>query len=197
MIPRPHPVLVGRNVRLEPFSADDINDAYLAWLNDPEVNRYSRRAAQRPITRVDARDYLATLAPDEVVLAIRHLEHGHVGNIKYGPVNWQESRADISILIGDRRVWSRGVGGEAVYLASRFLLSDLGLDRVDAGSANPAFVRMVERLGWRVEGIRRGAMQTADGPMDQTLVALSAADFRRLPRYETAPTQQTSMTANG
>jgi RimJ/RimL family protein N-acetyltransferase len=152
VIPHPHPVLAGRNVNLERFAANNISEAYLTWLRDPEVNRHSRRAGRGPVSRTEAEMYLAGLAPDEIVLAIHHGAYGHVGNVKYGPVDWSVGRADISIILGAREVWNRGIGGEAVYLVSKFLLRELGLKQVDAGSINPAFVRMVLRLGWRIDG---------------------------------------------
>ncbi|MCC6247256.1 MAG: hypothetical protein IT499_05810, partial [Rubrivivax sp.] len=36
-------LLRGRRVRLRPFTAADITDAYIGWLNDPEVVRYSNQ----------------------------------------------------------------------------------------------------------------------------------------------------------
>ena len=39
----PLPVLDGGRVRLRPFTAADISAAYIGWLNDPEVVRYSNQ----------------------------------------------------------------------------------------------------------------------------------------------------------
>lgn len=179
------PTLRGRRVRLEPFGPELISERYLGWLNDPEVNRYSRRALMDPITEEDARAYLASLAPGEQVLAIHASGWGHVGNVKFGPVDLANSRCDVSILVGERAVWGWGIGAEAVYLVCRHLFEERGLNRVDAGSANPAFLRLVEKLGWRIEGVQRERVRDGSGAfLDFTLVAQLAADFRRLPQYE-------------
>ena len=181
------PVLRGRHVILAPFRIDDISERYLSWLNDPVVNAYSRRRqARKAADRASAIQYLANLEPDEVVLAVHTAADGHVGNVKYGPVDRDNLRADISILIGERPVWGQGLGAEAVYLVTRYLLETLGLHRVDAGSNNPAFLRMVEKLGWRVEGVLRERVRVGDTFRDHILVAQLSTEFRRRSEYEPA-----------
>jgi [ribosomal protein S5]-alanine N-acetyltransferase len=179
-IPSPHPVLRGTNISLREFCEADISDRYLGWLTDPEVNEYSQRRHARPVLRADALAYLHSLRQDEIILAIVDDRAGHVGNIKYGPVDWINRRADISILIGERSVWGKGVGAEAVQLVTKFLFDEMDIHRVEAGSNNPAFLRLVEKLGWRIEGVLRDRIRMPEGFRDHTLVALlRAADELR------------------
>ncbi len=178
--------LTGRRIVLRRFDSTQIHERYLAWLNDPVVNEYSQRRDGPPIGGVEARRYLDGLRADEVVLAIHHSKHGHVGNLKYGPVDWANRRADISIVIGEPAAWGQGVGAEAVYLVSKYLFNELGLRRVDAGSGNPAFVRLVQKLGWKVERVFRERIGASDRYHDRTLVAQLSEDFVRRPNYEVA-----------
>ena len=180
------PVLVGRRVTLRRFGPDRVHARYLTWLNDPTVNAYSRRGDGPPTGEAEARAYLGALRPGEIVFAIEHREHGHVGNVKYGPIDPDARRADISIVIGEPAVWGQGIGAESIYLVTRYLFDELGLNRVDAGTRNPAFVRLVEKLGWKIEGIRRRFIRSADGWHDQVLVAQLAEEFVRRPEYEAA-----------
>tara|TARA_Y100001947_G_scaffold43741_1_gene36298 strand:+ start:20 stop:595 length:576 start_codon:yes stop_codon:yes gene_type:complete len=176
--------LQGRTVALRPFLPGDIHERYLDWLADPEVNRYSQRlGAPRPSAE-EARAYLSGLGDGEVVLGIHHPEYGHVGNVKYGPIDTANKRADISILIGERSVWGKGVGSEAIYLVSKYLFRQCGVNRVDAGSRNPAFIRAVEKLGWTIEGILRQRIATPDGYKDYTLLAQLADEFSIRPDFE-------------
>jgi RimJ/RimL family protein N-acetyltransferase len=169
---------------LNRFRPEDISERYLDWLSDPEVNRFSQRYGQpRPIAG-EARKWLDSRAPDEVVYAIFAPGLGHVGNVKYGPIDHANRRADISILIGERAAWNRGIGAEAVYLVTRHLFFDRGLVRVDAGSANPAFIRLAEKLGWRVEGVLRQHVRLGDRLVDWTLLAQMADEFRARPNFE-------------
>jgi RimJ/RimL family protein N-acetyltransferase len=159
-----------------------VNERYLAWLSDPVVNAHSRRAGTST-SAMEAKLYLASLGPDEAVLGIHHRALGHVGNVKYGPIDRANDRADISILIGARDAWGKGVGREAVYLVTRHLFETEGLNRVDAGSGNPAFVRMVQSLGWRVEGVQRERVRVGDRHLDWTLLAQLRREFVLRPEF--------------
>ena len=176
------PRLVGRRVTLVPFGPDRITDRYVAWLNDPAVNAYSRRKGMRT-TADDAGRYLASLRADEHVVAIL-TDDEHVGNVKFGPIDWQNACADISILVGERMVWGRGIGAEAVYLVSRHLLTDVGLNRVHADSCNPAFLKLVDKLGWRIEGVLRERVRLENRFFDDTVVSLLAREFRVIDAFE-------------
>lgn len=182
-LPRPLPVVEGARVSLKPFDDSQISARYLAWLNDPEVNRFSRRGGQAT-TEADARRYLAGLGLDDAIFGIHAGEMGHVGNLKIGPVDWANSRTDLSIVVGEKRAWGKGIGTEAIYLASRFVFEALRLNRIDAGSGNPAFVRAVTKLGWKAEGVQRERVRLAGGFADWTLLAQLRREFSRLPRFE-------------
>lgn len=177
------PIAQGSRVTLRPFGPSDVHERYLAWLADPDVNAYSRRAGTKT-SADEARTYLASLGKDEHVVGIETDELGHIGNLKYGPIDRHNQRADISIVIGERSAWNRGFGSEAIYLASRHLFEVEGVNRLDAGSANPAFLRMVVRLGWTIEGVLRERVRIDGQFHDWTLVALLRREFRAISAYE-------------
>jgi ribosomal-protein-alanine N-acetyltransferase len=176
-------LLQGARLRLARFTAADVTPRYLAWLNDPEVNRYSRRRDLPPSSAADARAYLQSLPDAAEVLAIATPEQGHVGNIRYD-VDAANRRADISIMIGERDVWGRGIGAEAVYLVARHLLRERGLNRVDAGTCNPAFAALVLKLGWCQEGVMRQRVMLGGALHDYVILAQFASEFRPIPRFE-------------
>ena len=176
------PRLVGPRVTLVPFGLEHMTQRYVGWLNDPDVNAYSQRKGKR-ITLDDARSYMSSLRTGEIVLAILVGER-HVGNVKFGPIDWQNSCADISILIGDREIWAQGIGAESVYLVSRHLLREVGLNRVHADSCNPAFLRLVAKLGWKTEGVLRERVQLENRFFDDTVVSLLAREFLMIDAFE-------------
>lgn len=178
------PILHGARIRLSPFGVERITQRYLGWLSDPVVNEYSRRRGMPPSTREQAIQYLMQLRDDENVLAIDTSAHGHVGNIKYGPIDPVNKRSDIAIMLGEKRAWGQGYGTEAVYLLSRWLFEFEGVERVDAGSANPAFLRLVEKLGWRVEAVQPTHVRIGKRALGWTTVALDVRDFRRMAKFD-------------
>ncbi len=170
--------LSSNRLSLVPFTTEMITDRYLGWLSDPEVNRHSRRLGQSAVSADEAKTYLGNLHKDEQILAILTEPEGQVGNIKYGPIDWDNRRADISILIGERSVWGKGIGTEAISLVSEYLFEELELNRVDAGSRNPAFIKAVLKIGWHIEGVQKERFFTQDGFQDNTLVAFLRTDFQ-------------------
>ena len=95
-----HPVLKGRNLTLEEFTPDKINAKYLEWLNNPIVNYYTRRRHMSVQGFEEALAYVRGQGSGEAVFAIQHPEHGHVGNISYGPIEWEYLRSQLGIMIG-------------------------------------------------------------------------------------------------
>lgn len=180
-------MLVGRSLRLRPLTVDDVSDRYVGWLNDPEVNRYSRRRLFTS-TASDVRAFIQGLSPDERVLAILAGDGAtHIGNIQFGPIDRAARCAEIRILVGDRSFWGRGLASEAIYLVTRHLFLDESLHRVEANSCNPAFIRAVQKLGWREEGRLRERFPLDDGFADYVWCGLLEQEFRVRPEFEPLP----------
>ncbi|MEM6883891.1 MAG: GNAT family protein [Verrucomicrobiota bacterium] len=176
--------LEGRDIYLVPFIRNSISERYLGWLNDPEVNKFSRRRFVKS-GREDAERFLDGLAETEAVLAI-HMkgDKQHMGNIQLGPVDFYESRAEIRILVGERGRWGTGIGTQAIYLVTKYLVQELGLHRVEANSCNPAFIRCVEKLGWKDEGCLRERFPVEGERLDFHWLGLLKSEFQVLPEYE-------------
>ena len=128
-------VLETRRLRLEPFSESRLTDRYVGWLNDPEVVRFSEQR-HRTHTLQSCRDYLASFAGTPhyfwAVVAC-DVALGHIGNVN-AYVDPTNRVADVGILIGERRVWGAGYGSEAWQAVCGFLLDELELRKVTAGT---------------------------------------------------------------
>jgi RimJ/RimL family protein N-acetyltransferase len=77
---------------------------------------------------------------------------------------------------GDR---GRGLGSEAVRLATDHLFAEAEAIRVQASTApdNAAMRRSLQKNGFTFEGILRGFMPSADGPRDYALYAMTRKDW--------------------
>lgn len=180
----------GRSLVLRPFLERDFSEAYMAWLNDPEVNAYSQRRPF-PVNWSGMRSHfehhnahpdkgylLAMLAGEERRLI------GSVALVNHQPVH---RCAELAILIGDRSAWGRGYGTEALYLLAKHAFLYLNLHKVFAGTFNPSFIRCCEKLGWTKEGVFRERIWSNGRFHDQTWLSILAQDFRDDPRYEPRP----------
>jgi len=150
------PFIVGVQIYLRPLEREDLNERYLGWLNDPEVNRYLESGIF-PYTKDKLEEFYeqATKSPDQVILAIIDKETDqHIGNVKLGPINWVHRKATLGILIGDKQFWGRGIGTEATWLMVGYGFTRLNLNRIELGvcAEHEAAVRCYEAVGLRVEG---------------------------------------------
>jgi RimJ/RimL family protein N-acetyltransferase len=129
------PFIEGDLIYLREVRITDVNDNYYRWLNDPDVTRYlETRYIPRSLDNI--REYVVAMdgKSDEIFLAICLKENElHIGNIKLGPINWVHRFADISLLIGEKEYWGRGIGSEAIGILSEFAFDVLNLNKLRSG----------------------------------------------------------------
>jgi ribosomal-protein-alanine N-acetyltransferase len=145
---------------LRPLTPDDVTPAYVGWLNDTAVTRYleTRHSPQTPAT-VAAFVEAVNARPDEHLFGIVLLQdERHIGNIKLGPVHPIHCLGDVSLLIGERDVWSQGYAAEAIARLAQHAFADLDLAKLSASlyAANTASERAFIKAGFEREGLRRG-----------------------------------------
>ena len=144
-------------LRILPFSEEFLTPRYVNWLNDPEVVRYSEQR-HRFHTLESCREYLKSfLATPNYFWAVitRDDELGHIGNMNaYVDVN--NSLADVSILIGERKAWRKGYGSEAWIAVCNYLLKEENIRKITAGtlSVNTAMLGVMRHAGMVEDGRR-------------------------------------------
>lgn len=146
-------MIKGSRIYFRHVEASDLNENYLAWMNDQDVTRYLE--INPPYSIEDLKSYYQTHhhKPSEPWFAITTKDCMHIGNIKLGPINWIHRRADISIFIGYRALWGKGYGMEAISLMTDHAFKTLNLHKVMAGvySQNIGSRKAFEKAGFRVE----------------------------------------------
>ncbi len=156
---RGNPLFAGSQVYLRPLEKTDLNEQYLAWLNDPEVTRYLGTGVF-PTTRQDLEQFFESVtgSRSQVILAIVDKKSDrHIGNVMLGPNDWVNRRAVFGILIGEKKFWGRVIGQEVPHLAVEYAFLRLNLNRVGLGvfAEHTAGVRCYEKIGFRKEGLMR------------------------------------------
>jgi len=170
--------LAGDRVLVRPFTGVDISEAYLGWLRDPEVVRFSSQRL-RVHTPESCQAYLASFMDGtNHFLAICDRTSGTtLGTLTvYRCV--PHGTADIGIMIGERKVWGRGIGAEAFCLVLSALKDSGAIRKITAGTlaVNQGMVRIMEKGGMRHEATRQ-AQELLDGaPVDVLYYALFCHD---------------------
>jgi len=158
---REEPVLEGSMIRLEGLSPGHVSQRYADWLNDPEVCRENRHG-RGDNTVEKTRDYVRSVdkSDNTAVFAIISKEgNKHIGNISLGDISWENGSGEISILIGDKDYWGKGVGREAYELVIAYGFDVLDLHRLYSGMTvrNKAMIKVAERTGMSYEGTSKEA----------------------------------------
>lgn len=171
--------LTDGRVTIRPISLEDVNQTYVNWLRDPEVNQYlETRHTEQTLASVG--DFVRAMiaSPDQHLFAIC-MDGKHVGNIKVGPIKHPHQLADVSLFIGDRGAWGKGVATAAIRLISRFAILTLGLKKLNAGVYGPNLgsAKAFLKAGYTQEGLRRRHYRFGSGMVDALEFGLCAEDL--------------------
>ncbi len=162
--PKPPLILRGSRVELRRFLDSDLTDDYIAWLNDPQVVRFSNQRF-RPHDRESCERYLATFdnSPN-LFFSVRMADTGRSVGTMTAYLAPQHGTADVGIMIGDRSCWGQGLGQDAWNTLAAWLLQLKGVRKLTAGTlaCNASMLHIMERCGMHVEGIRK-QQEIADG----------------------------------
>lgn len=148
--------LYSERIYLRSVKFSDIDNGYLDWLNDPEVNQYleTRFSFQ---SKIKIQEFITqqNLNPNSYFFAICMNENDeHIGNIKLGPVNLIHRRGNLSYLIGKKNFCGKGIGSEAVELIINFAKYNLNLYKLDAGvyEENLGSFKVLVKNGFKEQG---------------------------------------------
>jgi RimJ/RimL family protein N-acetyltransferase len=151
--------LEGSTLYLREVKESDVTDRYYHWLHDNVVNQFLE-SRYTSWSMDSIRSYVKAMEkdPDTVFLAICLKEtEQHIGNIKLGPINRVHRYAVISLVIGEKSWWGKGIATQAISLVSECAFTRLNLHKVCASCYvdNQGSSRAFEKAGFRQEGVLR------------------------------------------
>ncbi|AQR73867.1 GNAT family N-acetyltransferase [Sphingomonas sp. LM7] len=169
MTPRDTPVLESTRLRLRPSVAADVEALHPAY-TDTEMMRWWSHPAHSSIeqTRADLasrgpgwRRWMITLKDEDRAVGFVAAGEKRQGNV-----------SEIGYLLR-REYWGSGIAAEAVACVIDQVFAE-GQRRVfaDTDPDNAASRRLLERLGFQLEGVLRGEWETHIGVRDTTLYGL-------------------------
>lgn len=108
-----------------------------------------------------------------------------VGVLQLAQIDHYEKRAVISIFLGAKQLWGRGIGRTALRLLLDYAFTVAGLERVYAEvyGFNTRSQRLMERVGFQKEGILRQHDLNNGVRQDLHVYGILKAEFYE--RYET------------
>jgi RimJ/RimL family protein N-acetyltransferase len=176
----PLPVLESERLRLRPMRADDVDDVF-ALYSSPEVTRFWSFAAWTE--RAQAEAWLAERlpwGPPSVygwAVADRR-DDRFIGTTALFSLAGPMHRAELGYSLLPVRQ-GQGLASEAVRLALGHAFDVLGLERIEADvdPRNLASCRLLEKLGFRREGVLRNRWRVGGEFADSVIFGLLRHEY--------------------
>lgn len=132
---------------------------YLAWMSDEKVIEFLYSGSNKwDIDELQCYIHNVNLSDDAVIFGIFTLQdNNYIGNIKVGPINFNHKVGEIGYMIGEKEVWGKGYGTEAVNLICKYAFKEIGLHKVTSGcnELNLGSNKVLQKNGFVLEGVLR------------------------------------------
>jgi [ribosomal protein S5]-alanine N-acetyltransferase len=174
-------ILKSERTRLQALSTKELEGNYPAWLNDSEVCKFNRHGDQH-VSFERVKEFVEGLKrdPSRIVCACYcEADDVHIGNLSLQTIDGHSGTAEIAFLFGETAYWGKGYAQEAAHRLMAYGFAELNLHRIycAAASENRAMRRLAEKLGFKEEGVRRGALMLNNQRMDAHEFGILASEF--------------------
>ena len=173
------PVIQGKLLRLRPPRPEDA-PLMITWFEDMEVTRFLR--FRNPYSLEYEKEWLDKMArdPDQVYWVIEH-EGRAVGGTGIHGIDWKQGWGTTGTVIGDKKVWGRGLGRELMQLRARYAFTELPLRKLKSGylDGNEASGKAQAAAGYREVGRYRQEQFAGGSYVDMIITEVLREDWAK------------------
>lgn len=156
-------MIYGKRIRFRSVEKSDVQKFY-EWINDPEVTE--GLLVNLPMSLADEENWIERASRGEQAekpLAIEIKEKRGwrlIGSWSFFHIEWINSVAEFGIMVGDKSVWNKGYGTEAVEMILQHGFETLNLNSIylRVYSTNLRAKRAYEKAGFVLDGTMRQAV---------------------------------------
>ena len=176
-------MIYGKRVRLRAIERSDL-PRYFEWLNDPEVTEGLWHYL--PLSMDDEEGWFEKMRQEDaeqrpLAIEIREDQAWRLaGNVGLLDLRWANRSAELGIFIGDKSLWDKGYGTEAVELMLRHAFDTLNLHRVflRVFASNERAQRSYQKAGFVPEGTLRQAVFRHGRYVDMHIMSVLRSEWR-------------------
>lgn len=176
------PTLRGCDVCLRHPRGSDL-DALYALFSNPEVTRFWSHGPWTERFQAEAylRDIHAGAASGQLLqwAITRPGTDRLIGTTTLYGLSREHARCELGFALHPQH-WGRGLGEDAVRTVLAHAFKGLQMQRIEADvdPANPASLRLLEKLGFKREGFARERYRVGGGVQDAVMLGLLAREYR-------------------
>lgn len=151
----------------------------LKWQNDPEVFRWMDY--ERPFTAEDIRESEEKAVRQGHPFIIE-LEGRAIGRIGLNRFRWRDRVAGMYLFVGERGVWQKGYGLDAVMVLLGYAFESLNLRIVELWTLadNDRAIRLYKQAGFVEDARLRERSFKEGGYIDHLIMSVTAEEFARV-----------------
>src|SRR5271156_3605857 len=176
----------GKIVRLRGYEKGDV-DAIMKWINDEEItDLLGGDMLVYPISSITEEKFIeAAAGPSDTQknFAIETLaERKYIGGISFNVIDWRNRSAVVGIVIGDKSLWGKGYGTDAMRVLLRLAFDKMNLHRVylRVYAFNERAIASYEKCGFRREGVLREQRYHDGKYHDAIVMGLLESEYRAM-----------------
>ena len=165
-------------IRLKEITLSDVNKTYQKWMNDSEIFRFSKQSNKKHSLK-QIKEFVLNKKKSKSeflykILIYENKKNKHIGNIKLGPINFENKTADISYFIGEKNYWGQGITTEAIKMIINLAKKKFKLKKLQAGhwEKNIASKKVLLKNKFKLEGVLKSQIQTKKGRINRYLYGL-------------------------
>lgn len=172
--------IIGKNVYLRAMELEDM-ELYRESINNPEIESLVG-GWSFPVAKEQQLSWYNACMQDKrnIRLTIVDKENDCVlGMLNITDIDWKSGIAFSGIKLFKKDIRKKGIGFDAVMIASKYAFDELRLNRLEGTilSNNIASKKLYEKCGWKEEGIRRESQYKNGVYFDEYYVGILKKDF--------------------
>ena len=175
-------MIEGRKVRIRAIEKTDINEI-MKWVNDREV--MDTLIMRYPVSRYQEEKWIEKALddpnPKNKVFALETKDGVYLGGIGLHRIDWENSNAEVGIVIGKKEYWNKGYGTDAMMTLLECAFDRMNLHRVylKVYDFNVRGIKSYEKCGFRREGALRDDLYVNGKYHDSIIMGILRDEFNK------------------
>ncbi len=176
----------GKLVRLRAYEKSDL-DAVMKWVNDEEVtDLLGGEMLAYPLSSIAEAKFIEAAGNSsdrQKNFAIETLaERRYIGAISFNVIDWRNRCAGLGIVIGDKSIWGKGYGTDAMRVLMRLGFDKMNLHRLwlHVHDSNQRAIASYEKCGFNREGVLRGDRFYRGKYHDTIVMGILESEYRAI-----------------
>ena len=169
--------LYGEKVMLRPIEQADY-DRIISWSKYDEIQYCSD--GDYPTTVEECEEWVKRAESNRYQVRFGIvLNRTIIGDIELDQITWRSGDAELRIRIGERGLWDRGYGTDAVKVLLKYAFFNMNLSRIylKVYTDNERAIRCYHKAGFKKEG--RLTRETDSGSREIYLMRILKSEFER------------------